>query len=496
MTSFVTVAAGQPIRSTHVNQFTRWITGALVDIPFTPVSTSSSAYTATLTNRDTTQGLLLSLQYGASGAETSLLTVNRSLATLNTHLKLGAGSTLTLPTVTTPSAPGVSLAILYPKTDGNWYTRFGAAGSETLLGTGTGAAVDGYGFLGYDPVVNGNMDSWPQGGTFNATTDGTYLCDQFVWNQASTAGIVNITQSTDVPQATAANDQPTYSIKVAVTTADAAVAAGDVAYLTHKMEGYQFRKLRGRAFVLPFWVRSTMTGVHCVAVSNGTDRTYVVEYSVTSADTWESKSIAVTASPSADTWNYGTGLGLNIHWVLMAGSSLQTAAGTWTSGLRIATSNQVNCLSTTANIFQLALVGPPAPGTSALTFVSRSYDENKLACWRYFQKSGPDGVTALQSSFNGMVQFQVSDNTTSKPVAYTVGFPVEMRTTPTVRVADLNNGLDKISTLDAGGNYTNAVTPSPGIGGAIGSIGARGFLLAHTGTIAGFAFGWQASARL
>lgn len=41
---------------------------------------------------------------------------------------------ITLDLISTPSAPGTGLSILYPKTgDGRWYYRSGAAGNETLL---------------------------------------------------------------------------------------------------------------------------------------------------------------------------------------------------------------------------------------------------------------------------------------------------------------------------------------------------------------------------
>ena len=129
--SLSTVSPGQAIRASHVNQFTRWITGLIDDVPFTPITTSSSVYTATLTNRDTTQALVQKWLYGASGSETTLATLNKTRFDLNTHMKIGAGSTLTLPqNGTSPGAPGAGFLSLYPTTTGN--LAFIAGASATV----------------------------------------------------------------------------------------------------------------------------------------------------------------------------------------------------------------------------------------------------------------------------------------------------------------------------------------------------------------------------
>jgi hypothetical protein len=81
--SLITVAAGQPIRATHVNQFTRWITGATKDQALTLTTTSASLYTATLTNEDTSAGLLLKGVYGTGTAAVTAFAFDKTGATFN-----------------------------------------------------------------------------------------------------------------------------------------------------------------------------------------------------------------------------------------------------------------------------------------------------------------------------------------------------------------------------------------------------------------------------
>lgn len=70
--SFISVAAGQPIRATHVQQFTNWLTAQKLDTPGTIACTSTSEYALTVRSQDGTTGLALAVQYGSSGAPTTL----------------------------------------------------------------------------------------------------------------------------------------------------------------------------------------------------------------------------------------------------------------------------------------------------------------------------------------------------------------------------------------------------------------------------------------
>lgn len=82
MTGLVSVAAGQPIRSTHVSQFSRWVQGATKDQSATFTTTHATEYTATLTNEETSAGNVLKLVSGAS----TIALFNKTGAALNVPL--------------------------------------------------------------------------------------------------------------------------------------------------------------------------------------------------------------------------------------------------------------------------------------------------------------------------------------------------------------------------------------------------------------------------
>ncbi|WP_143435966.1 hypothetical protein [Hydrogenophaga sp. IBVHS1] len=170
-------------------------------------------------------------------------------------------------------------------------------------------------------------------------------------------------------------------------TADASVAAGDEAKIRQVIEGYNARDLIGRTFTLSFWVRSSKTGTHCVAFKNaGADRTYVATYTVSAADTWEKKSVTVTGGLiTAGTWNWTTGVGLNVDFTLVCGSTFQTTAGAWQTGNFVGTSGQVNCLDNPSNLFAITGVQLEV-GAVASPFEHRLYGHELALCHRYFQR--------------------------------------------------------------------------------------------------------------
>jgi hypothetical protein len=172
----------------------------------------------------------------------------------------------------------------------------------------------------------------------------------------------------------------------------------------------------GRDFVIGFWVRSPKTGVHCVALRNsGADRTYVREYTVNAADTWEEKEVTVQGGLiTAGTWDFTNGKGLDISFALAAGSTFHTTANAWQAGNYLATANQVNCLDTIGNIFAVTGV-QVEPGLIATPFEHRSVMSELAHAQRYFRKNR----RALG----------VSNDATH--IAYTEAFDTPMRAVPT-----------------------------------------------------------------
>jgi len=231
-------------------------------------------------------------------------------------------------------------------------------------------------------IINGKAELAQRGASFAAVADGAYTLDRWRFGNTS-AAVVTISQQSDVP----ADNEFQNSLRVAVTTADATIAAGDTCFISQRIEGYNVRDLIGRTFTLRFRVRSSKTGVHCIAFRNsGLNRSYVAEYTVSAANTWESKTITLTGGLiTAGTWDWTNGTGLEVCFVLAAGSTFQTTAGAWQTGNFLDTANQVNCLDSNTNIFAITGVQLEI-GSVATPFEHRFYVVEFDLCRRYYRQ--------------------------------------------------------------------------------------------------------------
>jgi len=228
-------------------------------------------------------------------------------------------------------------------------------------------------------IINGDMRIAQRGTSFAALNG--YGLDRWVFGPTG-AMVCTISQDADVP-----NDTFQSSLKVDVTTADTSIAAGDVAQLIQRIEGYNVRDLIGTTFTLSFWVKSPKTGTHCVGFRNASipDRSYVKEYTVSAANTWEYKTLTVSGGLiTAGTWNWTNGSGLDVCFTLACGTTYQTTADAWQTGNFIATANQVNVMDSTANDFYITGV-QLEPGTVATPFERRSYGQEFSLCQRYYE---------------------------------------------------------------------------------------------------------------
>ncbi len=247
-------------------------------------------------------------------------------------------------------------------------------------------------------IIGGNfgVNPWQRGTTFTGIATATYSADRFLTTFVSTA-VADISKSVDAPTVAQAKIFGVNSYNIAVTTADAAIAAGDFYITTQHIEGYNFTNIAQRAFTLSFWVKAVKTGIYCVSfVNSGADRSYVAEYTINVTNTWEYKTITVSASPSAGTWDYTNGIGLSVNFALAAGSTFQTTANAWNTGNFYATSNQVNGLDSNTNTFQLDFIQIES-GSVATPFEQKTEQEVLSLCQRYYQKTFSQGVAPVQA---------------------------------------------------------------------------------------------------
>lgn len=337
------------------------------------------------------------------------------------------------------------------------YTRLSdAAGAGLWVPT---AAV-----MQESPIINGGFLLWQRGTSFAAAADGAYTADR--WRYGKTGAMVHtVSQSATAPAVAALVPLQSYSLLVDCTTVDSSIAAGDFCIVEQRIEGYNWLALAQYATAWSFWHNHTKVGTYCVAlVNSGGDRSCVATYTQAVTNTWELATVTFPASPSAGTWDYTTGIGARLIFPLTAGSTFQTTAGAWQTGLFFATSAQVNACDDTANNFRLWGV-QPARGTAAIPYVHRPIGLELLRALRYYTKTfayatAPAQATgAFANSLRYLVQVAAAN---ANSVLWQ--FPVPMRVAPTptaYSVSSANTTWRNFNdTADSGASSFNNVSES------------------------------------
>jgi hypothetical protein len=277
-------------------------------------------------------------------------------------------------------------------------------------------------------IINGDFNIWQRGTSFVSIADATYNADRFYYNKSG-AMVHDVSRSTDVPTFAQANRGFNYSTLVDCQTVDAAIGATDLSLIGTAIEGFNFLPLAQKPMTLSFWVKATKIGIYCVALTNNADRSYVAEYTINAADTWEYKTITIAASPNAGTWNYTNGVGLRVNFALAIGANSQTTKDAWQTGLFYGTSNQVNACDNIANNFRITGLQLEA-GSVATPFEQRSIQQELALCLRYAWALSLGTSQRIPAS--GLVQAVTNGR-------QNIAFPVQMRVSPTLNASNISD---------------------------------------------------------
>lgn len=301
-------------------------------------------------------------------------------------------------------------------------------------------------------IINGAMEVSQRGTSFTSVANTAYTLDRFAFYDTG-AGVVDISQATDTPNGNFKN-----SLKVDVTTADSSLAAGDLYAIIHHIEGTVSSHLGwgtsdAKNVTLSFWVKSPKTGTHSVAVQNNLqNRSRSEEYTVSSANTWEHKSVKFVGD-TGGTWVTTTGLAIRLSFPLAAGSNFTQAAGSWGTGNIYASPNQVNCMDDAANNFYITGVQLEV-GDSASDFEHRSFADELRRCQRYYFRIN-EGATYQR--------FALGSCANTNNAQCTITLPVTMRATPSVHTTGTTGDY---AFFEAGVVHTMTSLPSINTSGA------------------------------
>jgi hypothetical protein len=346
-------------------------------------------------------------------------------------------------------------------------------------------------------IINGNMDFAQRGTSFAAIVDSAYSLDRFQYIKTG-AMVHTISQDTDVPTLAESGIRSSSSLRMNLTTPDTSIAVGDYCAIRQKVEGFNFASLAQKPFTLSFWVKAALAGVYTVSfVNSAGDRSYVAEYTINAANTWEKKSVTVAASPSAGTWNYTNGIGLQIFWTLAGGSTFQTTPNAWQTGSFFSTANQVNGVNTGATDFRIAQVMLNSGNeASPFSLAGETIGGELTLCQRYYEKSYSQNTYPGSTSTAGAEEYAFGYSIGGvNAIGITVVYKVMKRAyaTPVVynTIAGASNSVDQL-TVAATLNRSGVATPTY-IGGTDKGFQMEVVVVASR---SGVVFQWECSAEL
>lgn len=208
------------------------------------------------------------------------------------------------------------------------------------------------------------------------------------------------------------------------------VLTGDYFAIEQNIEGYNYSDFAwgtasATATTLSFWVRSSLTGTFGGGIRNGTGSqyTYPFSYTISSANTWEQKTVSIAAPTS--TWNSNTtnGLGVIVTFGLGVGATYSGTAGAWTSSVNaLSATGATSVVGTSSATFYITGVQLEA-GSTASPFEYRQYGTELALCQRYYYSSGT-GNQAYTVMGNGW-EYSSTFAQVYCPL------PIPMRVTPT-----------------------------------------------------------------
>ena len=167
------------------------------------------------------------------------------------------------------------------------------------------------------------------------------------------------------------------------------VGSGDYFAITQRIEGYNVNQLEfgtanAKTVTLSFWVRSSLTGTFGGTLRGASfGRSYPFTYSISSANTWEYKTVAV-AGDTSGTYQSGSTTGLEVIFGLGVGSTNSGTAGAWTASGHFSATGAVSVVGTGSATWYITGVQLEV-GEQATPFEHRSYGDELAACQRYYQ---------------------------------------------------------------------------------------------------------------
>jgi len=301
-------------------------------------------------------------------------------------------------------------------------------------------------------IINGAMQVAQRGTSLSGITTGGYKTVDRIEHTLNNLGTWTSEQSSDAPDGFA------NSLKLTCTSADASPVTNDYMVLFHKIEAQNLQMLQygtsgAKTATISFWVKSNKTGSASFGLRqpDNSNRQFTPSYTISSANTWEYKTITIPADTSG-VINNDNGSGFQVEWWLNSGPDFTTGTNqnNWAASNN-PDRNPSNLGVGGANNDYFAITGVQLEvGSVATPFEHISYGESLALCQRYYYRMSH--TTGLNRPF--AVGYADS---TSNAYGFTF-FPVTMRDQPSA--IEQSNTASHYEIRDAGTTRTCTGVPA------------------------------------
>jgi len=289
-------------------------------------------------------------------------------------------------------------------------------------------------------IINGDMRIDQRNAGASVTpTNGQYTLDRWY------TGVAQTSKLTIQQNAGSVTPPAGFTNYLGITSSSAySVISTDFFYVQQVIEGFNTADLawgtaNAKTVIISFWVRSSLTGTFSGVLQNyAGNRSYPFTYTISSANTWEQKTVTV-AGDTTGTWSTNNSGGVVLLFSVGAGSSRSGTAGAWAGSAFYAATGAVSVVGTNGATFYITGVQLEV-GSVATPFERRDYGRELAMCQRYFQKIG-------FGSSNGVAGIAIRETSNTAGIGFAL--PVALRSNPTMTVSGANNvwGAGSIITL-------------------------------------------------
>ena len=272
-------------------------------------------------------------------------------------------------------------------------------------------------------IINGAMQVAQRGtsSTGLGASGGYFVLDRYNFVPGNSAGRLTMTQDSDAPDGFGS------SLKLACTTADTSIAAGEYAILAQYLEGQDVQRFKkgtsaAEEITVSFYVKGNATATYTVELEdNGNGRYNSQEFAVTTGWTRVIKTFAADTTGALTNDNANR---LRLNFWIHAGSSYTGGDHTdnvWhtTANKRVG-DNATSFYDSTSRTLQITGLQMEV-GDTATDFEHRSYGDEVVKCQRYFNYIRHGGVANNAGLSNSYANFLPQAPMRNTPTATAVG---------------------------------------------------------------------------